>query len=208
MTLLAKEKYTKLTDESTLLQRTAEGSREAYSILYSHYYHGLYRFVSFVIGSHEDTEEIIQDVFLKVWARRETLIGIRSFDSYLFRMAKNRIFDISKQSRTRLQLIRQVTRYTQEGTDSTYNELFYQEYHGVAQEAIDQLPPRKKEIFLMNARDELTAREIAEILGLSRAAVKKQLHEATHFIKDYLRKNAGWLLLIVAWVTAAYYFLI
>src|ERR1700748_757866 len=101
MNSLAKENYTRLKDEQALLQRTAEGSREAFSILYSHYYHGLYRFVSFIIESREDTEEIIQDIFLKIWLKRETLIGIRSFDDYLFRMAKNRIFDASKQSRTR-----------------------------------------------------------------------------------------------------------
>jgi RNA polymerase sigma-19 factor, ECF subfamily len=203
MTPLAKEKYTKLTDEQSLLQRTAEGSREAYSILYSHYYHGLYRFVSFVIESHEDAEEIIQDVFLKVWVKRATLPGIRSFDDYLFRMAKNRIFDISKQSSTRLKMIRQITRHSEEGADSTYNDMLFQAYHAAAQEAISQLPPRKKQIFLMNARDELTAREIADILGVSRVAIKKQLHEAAHFIKEYLRKNAGWILFIIVWMAVA-----
>jgi RNA polymerase sigma-70 factor (family 1) len=199
---LDKEKYTRLADEQSLLQKTAEGSREAFSILYSHYYPGLYRFISFVIESREDTQEIIQDVFLKVWIKRETLIGIRAFDNYLFRMAKNRLFDLSKQSRTRLKLIRQITRYAQEqeATDSTYNDLFYQEYHDAAQEAINQLTPRKKEIFLMNARDELTAREIAGLLGISLSAVKKQLHEANHFIKDYLVKNAGWLIFLIAWL--------
>ncbi len=194
----AKATYTKLTDEQSLLQRTAEGSREAFARLYAHYYPGLYRFVSFVIGSPEDTEEIIQDVFLTVWLKKETLIGIRSFDDYLFRMAKNRIFDTARQSQTRLKLVRQIGRQMQETSDSTYNALFFREYHAIAQAAIDQLPPRKKQIFLMNARDEMTAREIAEVLGVSRVAVKKQLYEAIHFIKDHLRRNAGWLFLLVS----------
>ena len=67
-----------------MLQRTADGSREAFEKLYTHYYTGLYRFISFIIDSHEDTEEIIQDIFLKIWMKKETLIGIRSFDDYLF----------------------------------------------------------------------------------------------------------------------------
>jgi RNA polymerase sigma-70 factor (ECF subfamily) len=193
---LAKAKYTKLTDEQSLLQKTAEGSREAYATLYSHYYPGLYRFVSFVILSHEDTEEIIQDVFLKIWLKRETLIGIRSFDYYLFRMAKNRIFDAARQNQTRLQLARQIGVQMQEGTDSTYNEVIFQEYHAIAQEAINQLSPQKKKMFLMYTRDEMTAREIAEVEGISRMAVKKQLYEAIHFIKDHLRRHAEWLLLL------------
>ena len=193
---MAKAKYTKLTDEQLLLQKTAEGSREAYATLYSHYYPGLYRFVSFVIASHEDTEEIIQDVFLKIWLKRETLIGIRSFDDYLFRMAKNRIFDAARQSQTRLKLARQIGLQMQEGTDSTYNEVIFQEYHAIAREAIDQLSPQKKKMFLMYTRDEMTAREIAEIEGISRMAVKKQLYEAIHFIKDHLRRHAEWLLFL------------
>jgi len=200
---LEREHYTRLTDEQALLQRTAEGSREAFSTLYSHYYPGLYRFVFFILKSQEDAEEIIQDVFLKIWVKRETLTGIRSFDDYLFRMAKNRIFDSSKQSRTRLRLTREIALHTEQGTDSTFNDLLFQQYHAAAQEAINLLSPRKKEIFLMNARDELTALEIAEQLGISRTAVKKQLHEANHFIKDFLRKNAGWLLSIIYWTAAA-----
>ena len=78
-----------------MLQRTAEGSREAFEKLYAHYYAGLYRFIAFIIDSHEDTEEIIQDIFLKVWVKKETLVGIRSFEDYLFRMARNRVFDLS-----------------------------------------------------------------------------------------------------------------
>jgi len=185
------------------LQKTAEGSREAFATLYTHYYPGLYRFVSFIMESQEDTEEIVQDVFLKVWIKRETLIGIRSFDDYLFRMAKNRIFDTAKQSRSRLKLMRQLGRQIQETTDSTYNTLLFQEYHAIAQEAINQLPPKKKQIFLMNARDEMTAREIAEMLGMSRVAVKKQLFEAIHFIKDHLRRNAGWLLPLLFFLSMA-----
>lgn len=185
--------YTKLTDEQALLQRTAEGSREAFEKLYTHYYAGLYRFISFIIDSHEDTEEILQDIFLKVWVKKETLTGIRSFEDYLFRMAKNRIFDMNRQFKSRLNLSRQLRQTTEESTDdSTFNAVIFREYHEIAQEAIQLLPARRREIFLMNARDELTAQEIADRLGTSRSAIKKQLFEAAHFIKDHLRKKAGW----------------
>jgi RNA polymerase sigma-70 factor (family 1) len=204
MNSLDKRNYTKLPDEQLFLQKTAEGSREAYTVLYTHYYPGIYRYVLFLIDSHEDTEEIIQDIFLKIWVKRETLIGIKSFGNYLFRMAKNRIYDTTRQSKIRLGLARQIGGLMQENDDSTHNRLLFQEYHAVAEEAINQLPPRKKRIFLMNAQEEMTAREIADVLGMSRAAVKKQLYEAIHFIKDYLRRNAGWLLLLFPCLLSAF----
>ncbi len=190
---MAKAAYTKLTDEQALLQRTAEGSREAFEKLYAHYYAGLYRFISFIIDSHEDTEEILQDIFLKVWLKKETLVGIRSFEDYLFRMAKNRIFDMNRQFRSRLNLSRQLRHQAEESTDdSTFNAVIFREYHEIALEAINLLPARRREIFLMNARDEMTAQEIADRLGATRGAIKKQLFQASHFIKDHLRKKAGW----------------
>ena len=194
---MEREKYTKLADEQALLQRTAEGDREAFSILYTHYYTGLYRFVFFILRSPEDSEEIIQDVFLKIWVKRHTLTGIRSFEDYLFRMAKNRIFDSTKQSQTRRKLNRHIAPNTEEGADSPFDDLLFQQYHETAQDAINQLPQRRREIFLMNARDELTAREIAVLLNVSLPVVKKQLHEARHFIKEYLRRNAGWILFFI-----------
>lgn len=139
----------------------------------------------------------MQDVFLKVWAKRDTLIGIRAFDSYLFRMARNRIFDLSRQSQLRLKIVREAGRQPQTSADSPYEGLLFQEYYRVAQQAINRLPTRRKQIFLMNARDELTAREIADKLGMTRLAVKKQLYEASHFIKDELRKNADLFLLFL-----------
>jgi RNA polymerase sigma-70 factor (ECF subfamily) len=194
---LEREKYTRLTDEQALLQRTADGDREAFSILYTHYYTGLYRFVFFILRSPEDSEEIVQDVFLTIWVKRQTLTGIRSFDDYLFRMARNRVFDSSKKSRTRRKLNRHVAPNSEEGANSPFDDLLFQQYHEAAQEAIGKLSGRRREIFLMNARDELTAREIAVILNISLPAVKKQLHEARHFIKEHLRKNAGWLLFFI-----------
>ena len=192
MNSLDKRNHTDPIDERLLLQKTALGSREAYTVLYAHYYTGLRRYVYFITKSNEDTEEIIQDIFLKVWLKREALIGIRSFEHYLFRMARNRIFDLVRQSRNRQSLMKQMCLRVQEMEDATHDALDFREYHDIAREAINILPARKKQIFLMNARDEMTAREIAEVLGTTRSAVKKQLYEAIHFVKDHLRRYAEW----------------
>ncbi len=75
-------------NESSLLKKASAGDRIAFSTLYTHYFPRLYRFVFFINQSHEDTEEILQDVFLKIWDKKESLPRIRSFEDYIFRMAK------------------------------------------------------------------------------------------------------------------------
>jgi RNA polymerase sigma-70 factor (family 1) len=187
-----------LPNEKELLRDLAAGHRPSYEQLYRHYYPSLHRYLFFITRSKEDAEEIIQDVFLKVWIKKETLTGVRSFSSYLFRMAKNRVFDQGKRTQQHHRAVSILRDSTPDTEDSSFANLLFSEYHAIALRAIDALPPRKKQIFLMNTRDELTAREIAERLGITRGAVKKQLYEATHFIREWLRKHAGWILPLLA----------
>jgi len=73
------------------------------------------------------------------------------------------------------------------------DDILFIEYHAIAREAIDRLPPRQRQIFELRTREDLSLNEIAVYLGISLAAVKKQLYAAINFIKTYLRRHAGWL---------------
>src|SRR5690348_4952500 len=89
------------TREQDLLLTASAGDRQAFATLYTEYFPRLYRYVFFTIRSRADAEEIIQDIFLKVWERKETLAAIRSFEDYLFIMARHRLFDQAKQQASR-----------------------------------------------------------------------------------------------------------
>lgn len=186
-----------LENEELIVKEVAAGNRAAYSILYRHYFFRLHRFVQFFCQHQEDTEEIIQDCFLKIWERRETLVNIQSFENYVFRMAQNRLFDIAKQKERRRKVIKHASLNIHTEDDVVEKAVIFNQYHQLSQKAIEQLSPRKKEIFLLSTQKGLSLDEIAVITDLSRAAVKKNLYSSIHFIKSYLRSYADWPLIFL-----------
>ncbi|ASZ09901.1 sigma-70 family RNA polymerase sigma factor [Chitinophaga pendula] len=190
-----------LSDEKKLLSLTAQGDRQAYASIYTHYYSSLYRFLFFINQSPEDTEEIIQDVFLKVWEKRTQLPNILSFEDYLFRMAKNKWFDIAKNKQTKRKALNIATSRQPTSVNATEHDTIYKEYYQIAINAIGQLSDKKKKILRMRTQENMSLDEIASSLNISRSAVKKQLYASITFIKEHLRRYAGWTTLILALLT-------
>ncbi|WP_295122798.1 RNA polymerase sigma factor [uncultured Chitinophaga sp.] len=188
-------------NENALLLRVADGDRAAYSMLYRQYYPRLYNFVFFFCQSKEDAEEVIQECLLKVWERRHTLIGIRSFEQYLFRMAKNRLLDVTRRRLTGNRVAEVVAGSSPETENLVDNEVLFNQYHRIALDALAQLSDKKKTIFLMSAQQDMSLDEIAAALGVSRAAVKKHLYAAIRQMKDHLKDHADWGLILVFLMT-------
>lgn len=179
-----------LYNEQQLLQEIAEDNREAFGMLYNNLYSKLYLYLLVVTKSEEQTFDIIQDIFLKLWIKRKTLIAVKSLDNYVFRMAKNRVFDLRKLDK---RIISNSDLLDDAGTAENIvdDEVLLAEYHVIAKEAISLLSEKRREIFLLNAQHELSAREISEQLGLTLTSVKKHLYEANHFIRNYLKEKGG-----------------
>lgn len=193
---MAESEYTELHNERELLLRIAEGDEQAFTVLYSFYQPRLFRYVFPFALSRLFAEEIVQDVLFKLWTRRETLLGILSLEKYLLRMAKNRLLDHLKQKATeqkhlhRLAVTDSVPSYADDG-------LLLKEYHQIAWDAINNLPQKQKEVFLLRHREDMTVDEIAAATGSNKAAVQKNLVRAVQFIKEQLRSHGDWALPLV-----------
>ncbi|HVI48526.1 MAG TPA: RNA polymerase sigma-70 factor [Chitinophaga sp.] len=175
-------------DESLLLEQLAAGDRGAYTALYKYYQPRLFRYLMPFTGNTPGmAEEITQDIFVKVWFRRETFAGLQSFEFYLYRMARNRLIDIFRQEKKRKLLDGELKELEQHDYDPE-DELKYREYHQLARTAISLLPERRKQIFELSTQHDLSWAEIASHLNITTAVVKKQLHLASRFIRDYIRQ--------------------
>lgn len=179
------------------MRLTSEGDRLAYGKLYSQYYPQLYNSLAYISKSSEEAQEIIQDVFLKIWTTKESLIMVRSFEDYVFTLSKNLLIDRLRRKKTGLKVIRSIMDLPVNQGSSPEQQLVFKQYYSTALAALDQLPDQKKQIFLLRTQEGMRLARIAEQMGMPLPTVKKHLYSATYFIKEYLRKHGEGIILFL-----------
>jgi len=178
-------------DEEDIKQRCSRGDRAAYALLYTFYFKPLYRHVFLFLKSKEETEEIVQDAFVKIWENRASLPEVRNLKPYLYRVTKNLLLDHLRRLQTQNKVIRIASPQTEPLEDSTSNQINHKDYIALSREAIQHLTEKRRQIFLMRTQQELSLDEIALKLGISKSVVKKQLYAAITFVREYMHKHGG-----------------
>jgi len=172
-----------------LLLLASRGDRTAFSRLYTQYLDHLYKYIFLFTKSPVTSEEIIQEVFIRIWESRERLDEVSSFRSYLFRAARNKAVDYTRQRQAEERVLTGYLAEKKAAPETPQEALDYKAYYHLVQEAIDRLPPRRQQIFRMNTEKGLSHDEIARELDISKSAVKNQLYEAYDFVRGYLSQN-------------------
>jgi len=180
---------TGLMDERGLMDRCANGDRQAYAQLYTGYLSPLIKYIFLFTRSRELSEEIVQDVFVKIWEKKEQLLTVQSFQPYIFKSAKNLLLDYMRREQSQSRFLTLSGPFSEACDEQADDELIYGQYYQLALDAINLLPEKRKQVFELKTREELSLDEIADRLGISKSVVKKQLYAATGFVKDYLRRH-------------------
>jgi RNA polymerase sigma-70 factor (ECF subfamily) len=167
----------------------ATGNRPAFTQLYTTYLKDLYRYIFLFTKSKEESEEILQDIFIKIWENREKLPEIDSFKNYLFRFAKNKLLDKIRHLQIRSRVLSEIKRTKNISETTTSDQCAYREYYKVVQQAMEKLPPKRKLIFRLNIENGLSQDEIASELNISKSVVQKQIGRASLFVRAYLFKH-------------------
>ncbi len=175
--------------DNGLIAQLRNGNKEAFKLLFEKYGTRLYQFSLKYLRDKEDAEDLLNEVFLKIWENRHALKTNTSFQSYLFTIAYNNIRQrFLKKSREEKYIHVFAEEYLSEfskGEDQLDYIMFTQKINKI----IDLLPARRKEIFNLNYKEELKNYEIADKLGLSEQFVKNQLSAARKFIVAKIKEN-------------------
>jgi len=178
-----------------LLFRLAEGSDEAFEEIYELYWDKLLRFVQSKIKSRENAEEIIQDIFIDLWERRESR-RIHHLNSYLFRAARNKVLDALRAQIVREQHRDHAVRQNDDSDSGTEATLAYRDLSDAVQMALTRMPDKTREVFHMNRFEFLTIREISNRLNLSERTVEYHIAHALQTLRLYLKDFLPSLLLL------------
>ncbi|MBS7564102.1 RNA polymerase sigma-70 factor [Mucilaginibacter sp. Bleaf8] len=178
-----------LVDEAAVVARLQCGDVNAFRQIYDYYHGKLFYYVLRFIKVPELAEDVIHDVFLKLWEIREQVKPELSLTGYLYRISRNQVFKLLKQIATQTELQNQIIHIISESITEAESGLQWQEYSVLLQQAINKLPPQRQRVFKLCRQEGKTYEETAALLGISRYTVKEHMVLAMKSIKDYLHHN-------------------
>lgn len=176
--------------EKELLQLSTEGDEKAFAEIFHRYKFKLYGFIYRLTQSQEMAEDIVQETFLRLWKNREQLDNIEHLSSYIFRMAQNQAITSFKRMAMETMIIRQLLTGEKEFSPSTpETELALKEMEALFRQAVDNLPPQQRKVYLLSREEGLKHEEIAERLQISRGTVKNHMIQLLRTLRSQLEKN-------------------
>ncbi len=171
--------------DKDLVVQLKSNSSSAFQALFEKYSQRIYRFSLGYLKSTQEAEEIVQDVFLRVWKAREELLVERSFESYLFTIAKNTILNTIRKANYEKAYLEYSSLHPNKNS-LLEEELDFKELDRIYRRAIEKLPARRKEVYRLSRDNGLSNREIANELGISVKTVENQMTAALSAIKKEL----------------------
>lgn len=173
--------------EKLLVSELKDGNEKAFRKLFDLYYQDIYGYSVSLLKSKEAAEENVQDVFMKVWQNRENLNPEQSFKAYLFTIARNQAFNTLNKAAND-QLLKEAVFYeSQKSHDYGDYSIREEDCKKLRQEAIRQLPPKRKKIFKMSRKKGMSYEEISQELGISINTVRNQMSKALESMRVFFR---------------------
>ncbi len=180
----------------SIIRKLSSGDEKAFKRVYDTYKSKLYFYALKFTKNEHNAEEIVQQVFIKLWDTKHAIDPALSFDAYLFRITRNIAFNFLKKQAVESLHKQEFGAATAHADYHTEETLTYHECEALALQAIESLPEKRQIIFRMSHDEGLNAEEIAEMLQLSVNTVKSQLVKASKTIKAHLLIHINTLLLL------------
>ncbi|MDR0891402.1 MAG: RNA polymerase sigma-70 factor [Mediterranea sp.] len=180
-----------LNHEQEILCLVAAGDAAAFRTLYLHYYDRLFQFATLFLHSAEASEDAVSDVFFNLWKERHRLTAVPNFRSYIYRSVRNACLNTLKSGYVSKRDDLTATEAEMQVVlprNNPLDELSYQELRHAVQQAVNDLPERCRMVFKMRREDELSHREIADILGITVRTVERQMMLAKEKIREALKR--------------------
>lgn len=175
-------------EEIQLIRSFKNGDTKAFEELFQRHHKKLYGFLFKLLNSKQDAEEIVQDTFVKIWEKHEDFIEGYSFESFLFKIAKNAFLNLNRKNINRKVVESDLIFSQQKLTNNTEEYIIFKETSQIIDTIIDGLPPKRKEIFVMRRIEGFSRKEIAEKMNISVITIDSQLLKANKYLKKEMRK--------------------
>lgn len=188
-----------LNNEKLLLELIAKGDENAFTEIFNAYRNRIYTVAFRITDSEILAEEIVQDVFLKIWLKRENLLVIEDFSAYLFIIARNHTYSCLRVIARGQLNEKDYEHYLPSDLNRADSPLLYKEYDGIIKDAVRHLPLQQRTVYELIRIKGLTREQVAGRLKISPQTVKVHLNIAVKKVRAFcLARLSG--VLYVLWM--------
>ena len=167
------------------LNRFRQGDSEAFASLYQSHWQQVFRFSRLYLRSDDDAEDVVQEVFIRLWQIHERIHPDDNFSGLIFIITRNLIFNRFRRQIDPLGFKVSVLAAL-EASDDIESEISARDLSEYIDRLVDLMPARQRQVFNMSRREHKSYREIAEELDLSQKTVEAHMREALRFLRDNL----------------------
>jgi len=183
-------------NEYELLKRLQSGDQLAFESLYQNYSREIYSKLVKMVKNVTLAEELTQDVFVKVWNKREVITIDQPFRYYLLTLTNNIVNDFYRKAARDRKLQDEIIAASTELYNPTEEQIYYKESKELMDQAIDSLPSQQKLVFQMCKIEGKSYEEVSKLLGISTSTISNHIVKATKSIKIYFfTQKKGFLLI-------------
>ena len=168
-----------------LVRKLKKGDISSFDRLYQQYYKKVYLFARGILKSHEDAENIVQEVFIKIWEKHKELDENQSFESFVYTISYNTSISLIRKKLSEKSFLEEWFRRL-ENEKQVVNEADYNDLQERTKTLIDQLPERRKQVYIMSREEGLTYAEISKKLGISVNTVENHMSASLKFLRQHL----------------------
>jgi RNA polymerase sigma-70 factor (ECF subfamily) len=168
------------------LQRIAQGDRKAYEWLYKNYYNRIFEYALLLTAEKQTSDDIVQEIFLKIWSQRTTLTKITNFNSWIYISTKHLITDTWRKRANEKQVLKNIAHTIETETNITP----FQNEPTIFTHAINALTERQQLIYKLIREEGRTREEISQALQISPNTIRNTMQSALHNIKTYVLQHS------------------
>jgi len=183
------DKVKDLTDYQLLLC-IKEGDKVAFNQIYKKYWSKLYIYSLNVLKDREICEDIVQEIFYKLWIRKNE-IEISDLQSYLYSAVRNQIYKHFRNNKYKKELESQLNSFICNWQEFSFAE---SELHNIINKEIEKLPEQRRKIFILSKKENYSYQEIADLLNISIQTIKNQMSKALKTLRNSLKSLKSFIL--------------
>jgi RNA polymerase sigma-70 factor (ECF subfamily) len=176
-----------LTSLNSVVRRVSAGDEGAFEELFEDFSPRIYGFALKLTHSPTTAEELVQEVFMKIWVNRKTLGNIDHFSAYVYTITRNLALSFLKRLAIEERAKAEYIKGVREETFETEETLAYRDYQSILKNAIDHLSPQQKTVYSLCHGEGLKYEEAAERLHISRLTVKTHMQQAIRNIRLHFK---------------------